>query len=48
MGAAAGYWWQWNITVCIYKVMYLGLGVQKTCPGGHKELLAYTMRTRGR
>ena len=34
MGAAAGYWWQWNITVCIYTMMYLGLGVQKRCSGG--------------
>ena len=23
MGAAAGYWWQWNIAVCIYTMMYL-------------------------
>ena len=47
MGTAAGYWWQWNITMGIYKVMYLSLGVQKRCCGGHTELLAYTMRTRG-
>ena len=48
MGAATGYWWKWNITVCIHKVIYLSPGVQKRCPGGHKEPLAYTMRTRGR
>ena len=48
MGAAAGYWWQWNITVSIYTMMYLGLGVQKRCPRGHKVVMAYTMRTRGR
>ena len=36
MGAATGYWWQWNITVRIYTMMYLGLGVQKRCPGGTK------------
>ena len=49
MGAATSYWWQGNITVCIYEVIYLGLGVQKRCPGGgHKDLLAYTLRTEGR
>ena len=44
MAAAAGCWWQCNITVCMYMMMYFGLGVQKT----HKVLMAYTMRTRGR
>ena len=47
MGAAAGYWWQLNITLCIYKVMNLGLGAQKRCLGGHEVPVDYTMRTRG-
>ena len=33
MGTAAGYWWQWNITMCIYTMVYIGLGVQTRCPG---------------
>ena len=54
MGAAAGDWWKWNITVCIHTMMYLGLRVQKEVPtwggggGGHKVLMAYTMRARER
>ena len=33
IGAAAVYWWQWNVTVCLYTMMYLGQGVQQRCPG---------------
>ena len=34
MGATAGYWWQWNITVCIYTMLYLGWGGPKEVPEG--------------
>ena len=33
MGAVAVYWWQWNVTVCLYTMMYLSREVQKRCPG---------------
>ena len=31
MGATAGYWWQWDIAMGIYTMLYFGWGVPQRC-----------------